>query len=161
MLVLGKCHRNYGNASRLYAEYYPDRRHPGPQQIINIEKRSREIVHRRQRERNRNNNNNDPRLIAILGIVHLNSYISTRHIERKLEIPRSTAHRLLHSVNYYPYHIILVQELSENDRLLRVNFCRWALNTLNENPDFFLFVCFCDEATVHSTGSLNRHNSHY
>ena len=68
---------------------------------------------------------------------------------------------MLHSVNYHPYHITLVQELSKNDRLLRVNFCRWALNTLNENPDFFSFVCFCDEATFHSTGSLNRHNSHY
>lgn len=161
LLVLGESHRNYRNASRLYAQRYPDRRHPGPQQIINIERKSRVIVNRRQRQRNRNINNNDPRLLAVLGMVHLNPQISTRHIERQLGIRRSTAHRFLQSVDYHPYHITLVQELSENDRLLRVNFCRWALNILNENPDFFSFVCFCDEATFHSTGSLNRHNSHY
>ena len=31
LLVLGESHRNYRNASRLYAQRYPDRRHPGPQ----------------------------------------------------------------------------------------------------------------------------------
>jgi len=43
----------------LHAQRYPDRRHPGPQQIINIERKSREIVNRRQRQRNRNINNNN------------------------------------------------------------------------------------------------------
>lgn len=124
LLVLDESHRNYRKASHLYTQRYPDRRRPGPQQIINIEKRSRENVNHRQRQRNRNINNNDPRLLAILGMVHLNPHINTRHIERELGIPRSTGHRMLQFVNYHPYHITLVQELSENDQLLRIDFCR-------------------------------------
>jgi len=43
LLVLGECHRNYRNVSRLYAESrrYPDCRHPNPQQVINIKRKSR------------------------------------------------------------------------------------------------------------------------
>jgi len=35
LLVLRKCHKNYKNASR-----YLNRRHPNPQQVINIERKS-------------------------------------------------------------------------------------------------------------------------
>jgi len=41
LLCLDECHWNYKNTSRFYAERYPDR-HPNPQQVINIEKRSRQ-----------------------------------------------------------------------------------------------------------------------
>ncbi|OXU22513.1 hypothetical protein TSAR_005583, partial [Trichomalopsis sarcophagae] len=82
-------------------------------------------------------------------------------LKRELGVPRSTAHRWLQSVNYHPYHITLVQELSEADYVLRVQFCRWALEILDLNPNFFWEVCFSDEATFISNGSLNRHNCHY
>ncbi|OXU27605.1 hypothetical protein TSAR_000615 [Trichomalopsis sarcophagae] len=36
-----------------------------------------------------------------------------------------------------------------------------ALKTLDLNPNFFWEVCFSDEATFISNGSLNRHNCHY
>jgi len=49
LLIFGECHRNYRNASRLYAERYPDRRHPNPQQIINIERRFQNPFHRDNR----------------------------------------------------------------------------------------------------------------
>ena len=161
LLTLGECDRNYRYASRVYAERYPNRRCPDARQIINIERRSRRNPLHRERQRNRLRNNNDPRFLAILGMVHLNPHISTRQIERELGIPRSTVHRMLQSIRYRPYHITLVQELSENDCRLRVEFCRWALDALEQDPDFFWYVCFGDEATFNSNGSLNRHNCHY
>ncbi|EFN71639.1 hypothetical protein EAG_14871, partial [Camponotus floridanus] len=92
-------------SARTYAERFPNRRHPTDQQIINIERRSRNNPLHRERRRNRLHNNNDPRLLAVLAMVHQNPHISTRQIERELEIPQTTAHRLLRSVNYHPYHI--------------------------------------------------------
>jgi len=50
LLILDECHRNYKNASRFYAECYLDLRHPNPQQIINIEKRSRQNPFHRRRQ---------------------------------------------------------------------------------------------------------------
>ncbi|OXU24648.1 hypothetical protein TSAR_000304 [Trichomalopsis sarcophagae] len=101
------------------------------------------------------------RLTALLAVVHVNPHISTRQIQRELGVPRSTAHRWLQSVNYHPYHITLVQELREAVYVLRVQFCRWALEMLDLNPNFFWEVCFSDEATFISNGNLNRHNCHY
>lgn len=54
-----------------------------------------------------------------------------------------------------------MQELNANDHQLRLNFCHWALAQLDQNPNFFWETLFGDEATFNSTGSLNRHNSHY
>ncbi|OXU19464.1 hypothetical protein TSAR_014833 [Trichomalopsis sarcophagae] len=53
---------------------------------------------------------------AVLAMVHLNSHISTR----ELGVPRSTFYRWLQTVNYHPYHITLVQELSEADYVLMI-----------------------------------------
>ena len=92
LLVLGECHINYRNASELYHHRYPDRQHPGPQQIINIERKSRSNALHRHRRQNRALNNNDPRLLTILGMIHINPHISPRQIERELVVPRSTAH---------------------------------------------------------------------
>lgn len=153
----GECGRTYRHTARAYAQRFPNRRHPSAQQVVNIESRSRNNPLHRQRQSNRLQNNNDPRLLAILAMVHLDPHLSTRRIERELGVPRSTAHRLLRSVRYHPYHITLVQELNA----LRVQFCRWALDMLNEDPDFFWRDCFSDEATFISNGSLNRHNSYY
>jgi len=40
---------------------------------------------------------------------------------------QSIAYRMLLFINYYLYHIILVQEFNDDDCKLRVNFYRWAL----------------------------------
>ncbi|KYN24353.1 hypothetical protein ALC57_04045 [Trachymyrmex cornetzi] len=138
LITFGECGRNYRLTARTYTERFPNRRYPTAQQIMNIERRSRNNPLQRERRRNRLHNNNDPRLLAVLAMVHQNPHISTRQVERELGIPQIMVHRLLRSVNYHPYHITLVQELK-----------------------FFSNVCFSDEATFISNGSLNRHNYHY
>ncbi|OXU31303.1 hypothetical protein TSAR_013917 [Trichomalopsis sarcophagae] len=119
LITLDECGRNYRLTARTYVERFPNRRHPNARQVINIKRRSRNNPLHQQRQRNRLQNNNDPRLLAVLAMVHLNPHISTRQIQRELGVPRSTAHRWLQSVNYHPYHITLVQELSESDYVLR------------------------------------------
>ncbi|KYQ53361.1 hypothetical protein ALC60_07493 [Trachymyrmex zeteki] len=56
--------------------------------------------------------------------------------DRELGIPLSTAHRMLQFVQYHPYHINLVQELSKN--YCKLQFCRWALDALEQNLNFFI-----------------------
>ena len=41
ILILGECHKNYDAASRLYAECFPDRRHPTNSRIQNLTRRTR------------------------------------------------------------------------------------------------------------------------
>lgn len=161
LLILGECHRNYKLAARVYAQRYPDRRHPADRQIRNIEIRSRRNLLHRQRQRNRLQNNNNPRVLTILGLIHNNPHISIRQAQNQIGIPRATIHRILQSVRYRPYHITLVQELNANDHRMRAQFCRWTLDILDQDPEFFWNVLFGDEAAFHSNGCLNRHNCHY
>jgi len=44
---------------------------------------------------------------------------------------------------------------------MRIAFCQWALQMLHDDPNFFRYVLFSDEAKFYSDGQLNRHNCHY
>jgi len=162
LLVLGECRGGYRAAARLYRERHRNRLHyPSASCIRKIERNCRRgRVFQRRRQQQRVNLDN-PRTLAVLAMIHMNPHISLREIERDLGVSRSTAQRILRSNRYHPYHITLTQALSAQDRQNRVAFCQWALQKLNENPEFFQNVLFSDEATFQSTGALNRHNSHY
>lgn len=163
LLTLGECRGVYQAAARSYRERYRNRqRHPSAAVIRNIERSCRRgRIVRRQPPRRQGIPPDNPRAIAILAMIHMNPHISIRDIERDLGVPRSTVQRILRSGRYHPYHITLTQSLSAQDRQSRVDFCNWALRKLDEDPDFFQYVLFSDEATFQSTGHLNRHNCHY
>lgn len=160
IMILGERQNGYRAAARLYAQRYPLRRHPNHMTIRRLTRRARGGHVVRQR-RHHEYDENDPRAITVLAAVHLNPHISSRQIEREIGIPRRTALRILNSLHYHPYHITLVQELRPNHIQLRVEFCQWALQMIQNDPEFFRFVMFSDEAKFYSDGQLNRHNSHY
>lgn len=159
ILILGESRNNCRAASRLYAERYPDRRHPTYHTIQTIVQRARHGYLVRQRRQH--DYEDDPRSVAILAMIHLDPQISTRWIENELGISHSTVNRILRSLNYHPYHIVLTQALQPHHMEMRVNFCQWALQMIQNNPNFFRYVLFSDEAKFYSDGQLNRHNCHY
>lgn len=42
-----------------------------------------------------------------------------------------------------------------------MQFCQWAQQMIRNDPAFFRYVMFSDEATFKNNGELNRHNCHY
>ncbi|OXU31740.1 hypothetical protein TSAR_007917, partial [Trichomalopsis sarcophagae] len=64
-------------------------------------------------------------------------------------------------LQHHAYHITLVQELQFEHFQHRIVFCQWALQMIENDPDFFNFVLFSDEAKFQSDGELNRHDCHY
>ena len=161
LLVLGECHRFYKRAAVLYRRRYPMRlHHPNASAIRKIESRIRRGNIRRQRKRRMiDDYRMNARFLTVLAAVHLNPNKSTRQIQ--IGIPRETARRYLKVVKYHPYHLSLNQALNEQDHGERLLFCQWAVQQIQNDENFFKFVMFSDEATFHSDGSLNRHNSHY
>ncbi|KMQ89415.1 inosine-uridine preferring nucleoside hydrolase-like protein [Lasius niger] len=127
LLILAECHRNYRRAAHVYAQRFSDRRYPANWQIRKIKRRSRRNPTNQeyhQKQRNRLQNNNDLKVLAVLGMAHINPHISTRQAEPQLGFPRATIHQILQSVRYRPYHITLVQELNKGDHRMRAQFCR-------------------------------------
>lgn len=88
LLVLGECQKNYRQASILYANRFPERQHPNHTVIRKVELRGREgQFARKRRSTTQQDYENNPRLIAVLAMVHLDPHVSVREIERDLGIP--------------------------------------------------------------------------
>lgn len=160
LLILGESRHNYRQAAIVYRNRYPDRRHPTHTVIRNIYLRARQGQLKRVRQHH-TYDDNDVHVLVVLAIVHLDPHISTRQIERQYRIPRSTAWRILHSQRHHPYRIILTQDVTPIDMQVRLQFCQWAQQMIANDPLFFRFVMFSDEATFKNNGELNRHNCHY
>ena len=157
ILILGKCHVNYAAASRLYAERFPDRRHPTNLTISTLTERARNGILVRER-RNHVYNENNVQAVTVLAAVHVEPQISTREIEREIGIPESTVSRILRFLKYHAYHITITQSLRLHHILARINFCQWALQIVQNDPSFFRYVLFSDESKFYSDGHVNRHN---
>jgi len=97
-------------------------------QIRRILLRERRRIRKRNRKQiNAEDDVNDPRVLAVLVMINLNSHISTRKLQRNLEFLYVTVWRILQRHKFHPYHVTLTQDVSENDMKLRRQFCRWAL----------------------------------
>ena len=70
ILVLGASQNNYRGVARLYAERYPDRRHPDDRPIRRLTQiaRGRHMVRQHRRHEY---DENDNRVVTILAIIHL------------------------------------------------------------------------------------------
>lgn len=163
LMCLGEARGNYREAERIFGRRYPNCRCPSHVSIRFLTNRSREGFIKRKRKKKVYDNidNLDVRLLAVLAMIHMNPHISLRNLEIELGIPRSTAHRMLKSLKYHPYHIMLHQELTDQDHVNRLFFCNWAAQKFYDDPTFFDRVLFSDEATFYNIAIVNRHNSHY
>jgi hypothetical protein len=55
----------------------------------------------------------------------------------------------------YVYKVQIVHEIETNDKPLREQF---VFDLLNQDQHFLRNVVFSDEATIHLSGKVNRHN---
>lgn len=156
--ILGETGNNYSAAERLYAERYPNRRHPCRKTIRKLTERAQQGSLKRIRQKS---GPNAEKSLVVLDAAVLNPQISTRQIERQHGISKSTANRILKINRFHPYHIHLTHQLEPRDFERRLQFCNWALNQIQRNPHFIAEMLSSDEATFGNRGGVNRHNSHY
>lgn len=86
---------------------------------------------------------------------------STRIVARYQRVSQTSVCRVLKSAHFHPYKIWLTQELYDNDKDRRLRYCRWLLDTSEENYYFPKYILFSDECIFHNNGYVNRHNLHY
>jgi hypothetical protein len=75
------------------------------------------------------------------------------------DISQDNVFNILKKQKYYPYKIIIFQELMEDD-FDRIQFCEEMMHRSNK-ANFLNFVIFSDEATFQINGAVNRHNWKY
>lgn len=160
--VIGECYGNCLLASRIYAQKFPNRRHPDNRMLQILKERFDRTgsVGYEKRTRTKSVLNEENTLAVTLSVVE-NPEISVRQISRALDISKSSVGQCIKQNKFHPYHPQLHQELNEQDFEKRITFCRWAQHQITENADFVKFVLFTDECTFHRNGFVNRHNFHY
>lgn len=87
--------------------------------------------------------------------------MNQKQIARQMEISLGSVFNILKANRFHPYHVTIVQHLTERDFIRRLVFCEFVRAQLRDNQDFLFNVLFTDEATFTNNGCVNRHNSHY
>lgn len=129
ILIYGECRKNQRQAATLYAERFPNRRHPNhgyfhglcerlknngqfnaPRKPINVLQRKREDID------------------AVQEALMENPHTSTRAVAKDFNMNHITVHKIIkHSLGWHPYKQHTAQKLKPNDMLRRLNFCEWII----------------------------------
>ncbi|EFN85717.1 hypothetical protein EAI_11408, partial [Harpegnathos saltator] len=99
--------------------------------------------------------------LGVRAVVGMDPHLSTRIIEQRYGVPKSTANRVLRYSKFHPYHIRLTQSLEDGDYPRRLEFCRWAHNQMRRDSFYFDRVLFSNEAKFDNMEGVNLHNAHY
>ena len=154
---VGRAEHNYSLAARFYAEKYPNRRHPDRKTIKRLCTRAENGSLKRER---RKSGASEEKSVAVVAAAIVDPHMSTREIEKRHGIPKSTANRILKAQKFHPYHIHMLQKLEETDYPRRLAFCNWVQGQVEADPAFVAKVLFSDE-TFTNRGDVNRRNMHY
>lgn len=85
--------------------------------------------------------------------------ISTTQISRQLNIPQSTIYKIVtQHLQMYPYKFHMVHQLSEEDKVKRMEFCQNFLKQCDADKNWISKILFTDEAHFHLNGAVNTHN---
>lgn len=162
IFVLGETEKNCLLASRIYATRFPESRHPDEKSFRKLLNRFIETgnVKYKKQERTKPIINEENELSVLLTVTE-HPHISQNGISQATGISERSVQRILKKNHFHAYHIQLHQELSVADFERRAEFCNWARLKIQEDPMFFSYVLFSDEATFHKNGCVNRHNFHY
>ncbi|GFU68677.1 uncharacterized protein TNCV_308921 [Trichonephila clavipes] len=84
---------------------------------------------------------------------------SVRLLAEALDLPRSTVQKIMRNIlRYYPYKLLLLQELLPHDFETRHLFSLQFLARLEVDPEWPWNILWTDEAHFHLDGSVNTHN---
>ena len=84
---------------------------------------------------------------------------SVRRRAQELGLPKSSLQRILRlDLHVFPYQVQVMQKLSENDKMRRVQMCEWFNGKMEDDPEWIKNVWFSDEAHFHLDGIVSSHN---
>lgn len=93
-------------------------------------------------------------LQSIQSTSHL-GVASSSSISHDTGIPARSVRRYLREyLGMYPYHLTVTQEITESDKVKRVEFAQWLL----QNPQLMPHILWSDEAYFSLNGVVNKHN---
>ncbi|XP_071575472.1 uncharacterized protein [Temnothorax nylanderi] len=168
LLIYGECRKNGRQAAILYAERFPEKRHPAHGYFHNLLTRLVQHGTLHASTRALNHHNRPEEIInQVREAVTENPHTSTRGIGYDLGMDHNKAHRIIKKdLRMHPYKRHTTQMLLPQDLLRRERFCDWVSEQIYDiddiEDDYFLrSILWTDESTFRSDGMINRHNEHH
>ena len=101
-------------------------------------------------------------IAAVQASVEESANVSITRRAQSLGLSRMTTWRIMRlDLGLHPYKMVLAQELKPNDHRLRREFANWALESIENDPDFHRKIIFSDEAHFWLNGFVNKQNCRY
>lgn len=158
LLVFGECRQNSTAAAQLYAERYPERRHPTRHYFPKLVQKMRIEP---ENVENAQFIISEDKEIDVLAYVQVNINSSVREIATECQISRNSAWRILRKHNYHSYKYQLHQYLYQDDHVRRVEYCNWYLQKYLDDNSFPFKILYSDESRFTNLGVFNRNNKRY
>jgi hypothetical protein len=158
IFIYGECRGNNRLAANVYAQRFPNLRHPSYTTIRNVTMRFRETGSVRDRPRSGRPRSDDT---AVLAYFHAYPHSSTREVSMACGLTQPRIMQILKRNKMHPYSCFLQQALHYRDYALRLDWCNFLLNKEQQNNLFISTVLWSDESKFTQDGIINRHNIHY
>lgn len=108
------------------------------------------------------NARSEENIAAVAASVSENDNVSIPRRSQELGLSTMTTWRILRlDLGLHPYKMVLAQELKPTDHRLRREFADWALESMENDPDFHRKIIFSDEAHFWLNGFVNKQNCRY
>lgn len=154
LILYGECGRNAVATIREYQIRFPNRYCPSRQFLPRLF-----AIAARDEPPQRNAQNEEEHLDILQYFIE-NPSLSVRKVARISNFSKSYVHKILKKYKMHPYHMNLVQELSDVDLPRRNEFCMWIQEKVAENPNFHRNILFTDECCFSNKIIGNRKNEH-
>jgi len=127
LLIYGECHKNERMAAVLYANRFPDKRHPTHALFGFLYRRICQYGTLHAPTRPRNVPQREEGMIAeVREAISANPHTSTRCIARELNINHTKVHRIIkNNLRWHPFKRHTTQKLFPQDLPRRERFCDW------------------------------------
>jgi hypothetical protein len=93
--------------------------------------------------------------------VHLQGVPKKAYADRLRKRCQQIIMRILKNRKCHPYKMQLLQHLSENDPDTRMEFCEWAVNSVDCDVNFPSAILFTDEANIYINGEVSCQDLRY
>ncbi|XP_046744300.1 uncharacterized protein LOC124410176 [Diprion similis] len=146
--ILTETGNNFAGSARTYRERFPEDEQPPSRQSFRrlAATEAEHGVLKRPREQRIKPVVDGPVREEVENAIRENGRQSLRRLARTLQVPRESVRTIVKGQSFYPYKHVRLHKLCPGDDERRLTYCRWGLDRLREDPDFYRRVCHTDEA---------------
>lgn len=152
--------RNVNQASEMYLQRFMERRQPDKKVFSRLEKNLRRYgaFMKPKGEKVKFKEEDEERVLAY---ANFKPQCSIRELARECDVSKEKSRLILKQNNLRAFRYHIGNTLHQNDTHHRLEYARWFIDQVHQNPNFCQTILFTDESQFTNNGVFNTHNRLY